>query len=386
MARRLWLAGLALLVLIAVPASAQEEFVFGVVLSGPQDDQGWNQAHFEGGSYAQAQVEGTRMIVVENPNSERTLLDVVNDLIDQGAQLIITTSDEFEADTTEVAAGFPDIPFINVGGDDVLTGEAPPNLGNVMGQMEWGKLIAGCAAALTTETGRIGYLGPASNFAPRRFAASAYLGAHYCFEEYADGDPDDLEFAITWLDDAALDPTEAANAFFDDGADVVILGIDSDDVMAVAGQRAGEGESVWTVPYNFTGACEVAPDVCLGVPYFNWGPAYADIVQDAKDNVWSQSWEWLGPDWQDINNADTTAVGFIPGPALDDSHLAALDDFIGNLADYATNPFVPESFALWAGPLSLQDGAELAGDGQLVNPLDVWYLAQILDGMEDTSE
>ncbi len=41
-------------------------------------------------------------------------------------------------------------------------------------------MIAGCAAALTTQTGQIGYLGPLINDETRRLASSAYLGAKYC--------------------------------------------------------------------------------------------------------------------------------------------------------------------------------------------------------------
>ena len=42
-------------------------------------------------------------------------------------------------------------------------------------------MIAGCAAALTTKTGQIGYLGPLINDETRRLASSAYLGAKYCW-------------------------------------------------------------------------------------------------------------------------------------------------------------------------------------------------------------
>jgi simple sugar transport system substrate-binding protein len=323
---------------------------------------------------------------------EVTLLDVATNMVDEGAQVIFTTSDEFEEDTTEVAPNFPDVVFINVSGDDVLTGEAPSNLGNVMGKMEWGKIIAGCAAALTTETGRIGYLGPLINFETRRLAASAYLGARYCYETYANGDPDDLEFTVTWIGfwfnipGVTLDPTEEANSFIDNGADVIISGIDTTEAITVAGQRSAEGDNVYAIPYDFAGACEEAPDVCLGIPYFNWGPAYTGIVQEVIDDTWEQRWDWVGPDWEDINNLDTSAVGFIPGPGLSEEHQATLNDFIADLAAYATNPFIPDSFALWSGPLSLQDGTELAPEGILVNPLDVWYLDQLLQGMIGASE
>jgi simple sugar transport system substrate-binding protein len=386
----------AFVALAALPALAQEDFVFGLVLVGPENDRGWSQAHYEGAQYVVENVPGTSFVHFPSLNPadapETTLLDVVTEMVDQGAQVIFTTSDAFEEDTSVVAEQFPEIVFINISGDDALTGEAPPNLGNLMGQMEYGKLIAGCAAGLTTETGNIGYLGPLINGETRRLASSAYLGARYCYENYRGLNPDDLTFTITWIGfwfnipGVTLDPTEETNSLFDNGADVVMSGIDTTEAIVVAGQRAAQGETVFAVPYDYLGSCDLAPEVCLGVPYFHWGPDYASIVQAVMDGMWQQSWDWVGPDWTDINNPDTSAIGYIKGDGLSEAASAQLDEFIANLADYATNPFVPASFALWTGPLSLQDGTELAADGQLVDPLDVWYLPQILDGMIGASE
>ncbi len=169
--------------------------------------------------------------------------------------------------------------FINISGDDALTGEAPANLGNIMGQMEDLKAVAGCAAALATETGHIGYLGPLINHETRRYTAAAYLGAQYCYRELT-GEwlLEILQFTVTWIGfwfnipGVTLDPTEVTNNFLDTGVDVVLSGIDTTEGIDVTGQRAGEGEKVWAVPYDFEGACDNAPEICLGVPYFNWGP------------------------------------------------------------------------------------------------------------------
>lgn len=177
--------------LAVVPAVAQEDepITFGMVLVGPRNDRGWSQAHFEGGEYVEEQT-GTEMLVFESLNPadapETSLRDVVTEMVDEGASLIFTTSDDFKAETHEVAAEFPEITFMHVSGDGVLTGDAPENVGNVMGQMVWGKLIDGCAAALMTETGQIGYLGPLINNETRRLAASTYLGARHCYETYRD--------------------------------------------------------------------------------------------------------------------------------------------------------------------------------------------------------
>ncbi|MDX2138950.1 MAG: BMP family ABC transporter substrate-binding protein [Chloroflexota bacterium] len=388
----------ALALVLALPTLAQDEFVFGMILVGPRDDQGWSQAHYEGGLYVEETVPGARMLVFERLNPadspETTMLQVVTEMVDQGAQLIYTTSDDFKADTHEVAAAFPDVQFIHASGDGALTGEAPPNVGNTMGQMEWGKMIAGCAAALTTQTGSIGYLGPLINEETRRLTASAYLGARYCYENYRGMSADDLTFTVTWIGfwfnipGVTLDPTEEANTLLDNGADVLISGIDTRQAIEVAGQRREQGEEVWGIPYDFMDSCgeegSVTANACLGVPYFHWGPEYKGITEAVIAGTYEQTWTWFGPDWSDLNNLDSSGIGFVKGAALTEENSATLDEFIAMLAEFAAEN--PENFALWVGPLNYQDGTEMAADGELVDRLDVWYLSQLLEGMIGASE
>jgi len=365
-----------------------EEFVFGVVLVGPKNDHGWSQAHFEGGQYIVDHMPGAEMIVFESLNPadkpEATLEGVVDDMVAQGAQLVVTTSDEFEEDTLGVAEKYPDLTIINVSGDDALTGEAPANLGNIMGRMEDMKAVAGCAAALATETGQIGYVGPLINFETRRLVASAYLGATYCYENYRQMDPAELQFEVTWIGfwfnipGVTLDPTEVSTNFFDTGVDVIMSGIDTTEAIDVAGQRAAQGETVWAVPYDFEGACEGAPEICLGVPYFNWGPSYLETATAVVDGTWTQSWDWNAPYWDDLTDNDQTAVGWVDGPALTGDLKTNLDDFISKMASGDVN--------VWTGPLNLQDGTAYLADGEVATDAQIWYLPQLLEGMEGASE
>ena len=85
---------LALLVVTAAPTLAQDdEFVFGLVLVGPENDHGWSQAHYEAGQFVEEHVPSTRMIFFPslNPadNPQTTLLDVVTEMVDQGAKLTL---------------------------------------------------------------------------------------------------------------------------------------------------------------------------------------------------------------------------------------------------------------------------------------------------------
>jgi basic membrane lipoprotein Med (substrate-binding protein (PBP1-ABC) superfamily) len=367
---------------------AVEPLVFGLVLVGPKNDHGWSQAHYEAGLYVEANLPESRMIVFESLNPadkpEATLEGVVADMVADGATLIFTTSDEFEEDTTTVATNYPDITFINISGDDVLTGEAPANLGNIMGRMEDMKAIAGCAGALASNTGSLGYLGPLINFETRRLVSSAYLGASYCWENYRGMDPADLTFTVTWIGfwfnipGVTLDPTETVTAFIDSGADVIMSGIDTTEAIDVAGQRAAQGDAVWAIPYDFAGACDQAPDVCLGVPYFNWGPAYLETALALQGGTWVQSWDWNAPNWADLTDNSVTAAGWISGPALTPEMQANLDLFIAGLASGEIN--------VWTGPINLWDGTEYIADGAVATDEQIWYLPLLLEGMDGASE
>jgi simple sugar transport system substrate-binding protein len=362
-----------------------------MILVGPRDDHGWSQAHFEAGEYIEEAL-GATMVVVDkvNPadNPALTIPQVVDEMIAQGAMLIFATSDDMKDGILEAAAQHPDVPMIWSSGDNAWAdGQAYlpdlTNLGNVMGRMEYGKMIAGCAAALQTGTGQISYLGPLINDETRRLANSAYLGARHCWTEVRGNAAADLSFNVTWIGfwfnipGVTLDPTQVVNEFFASGSDVVISGIDTTEAIVRAGQVAEGGELVWAVPYDYEGACEQAPTVCLGVPYFNWGPAYLEIGQSVLDGAFEPTFQWLAPDWADINNPDTSAIGFLKGEGLTAENGAELDDFIAALADGSLN--------LWTGPLNLQDGTALLADGEVATDQQVWYMPSLLEGMEGAS-
>ncbi len=365
----------------------QEEFVFGVVLVGPYNDHGYSEAHFKGAEYAQEKLDNVRFVYLDKMNAadrpNTTLEQVIDDMINEGADMILTTSDDFAADTDVVAAKYPDIPFVHISGDHAKTGVAPDNVANYMGQMEYGKAIAGCAAALKTQTGTIGYVGPLINDETRRLTASAYLGARYCYETYRGEDARDLRFVVNWIGfwfnipGVTLDPTDVSNDLINSGADVLLSGIDTTEAIVVAGQRADRGEKVWAIPYDYEGACSVKPEICLGTPYFNWGPAYVALIERARAGDHAPTWEWGAPDWNNINDHDTSAVGFVQGDALTDEERAIIDEYVAALASGAAKLFV--------GPLNYQDGTAFLADGVQATEDQIWYLPQLLEGMEGAS-
>jgi len=371
-----------------------EGFKFGMILVGPQNDQGWSQAHYEAGLYVVEQLglPADAMIVLDKVNpsdrSGTTVESVVDDMVANGAQLIFATSDDMKDGIEAAAAAHPDVPMIWSSGDSAWAdGKAYradlTNLGNIMGRMEYAKMMAGCAAALTTQTGEIAYLGPLINDETRRLVNSAFLGARYCWENYRGEDPATLGFEVKWIGfwfnipTLTLDPTQVTNEFLAAGADVVISGIDTTEAIVRVGQAAAGGEAVWAVPYDFEGACAAAPEVCLGVPYFNWGPSYLDAAQSVIDGEFTAEWLWVGPDWDDINDPDTSAVGWVSGDGLSTEASADLDDFIAGLGS--------GDIDLYVGPLNWQDGTAFLADGAEATDFQIWYTEQLLEGIVGAS-
>jgi len=367
--------------------AADPPFTFGLLLVGPYNDHGWSQAHYEGGKYVEKMVPGAKMIYIDKVNpADRpgvTIPQLVDDMVEKGARLIIANSDDMKDGTREAARQHPNSYFLHISGDDVLAGKGTPNLSNLMGKMEYAKMMAGFAAALTTQTGKIGYLGPLINEETRRLAASAYLGAKYAWETVLKKKSEDLKFQVTWIGfwfnipGVTSDPTQVAQNFFNTGFDVVLSGIDTTEALAVAGQKKKEGKNVSAVPYDYVGACQSAPDVCLGVPYFNWGPAYIGFVKAAMNKTWKPEWLWLGPDWKDINNPDTSIVGFVTGAALPAGAKPELDKFIKDLGSAKVN--------LFKGPLNYQDGKVFVKAGETASDKQIWHMEQLLQGMQGQS-
>ena len=362
-----------------------EGFTFGMILVGPQNDRGYSQAHFEGGQYV-AEQTGATMIVLDKVNPadlpEKTVDQVAADMIAEGAQLVIATSDDMKDGILLAAEQNPDVPMIWSSGDsaweDGKSFAGLDNLGNVFSKMEFGKMIAGCAAGLTTQTGSIGYVGPLLNDETRRLVNSAYLGASYCYDEYR-GESSALDFTVTWIGfwfnipGVTLDPTQVSNEFLDSGADVLISGIDTTEALVEAGKRAGEGQAVWSVPYDFEDACAEAPEICLGTPYFNWGPAYLEIVNSVVNDDFKAEWTWHGPDWDNLGDNTKSAIGWTDGVGLPEDAAGDLADFIDGLGSGDIN--------LFTGPLNYQDGSVYLEDGEEATDFQIWYTEGLLEGV-----
>ena len=79
-----------------------------------------------------------------------------------------------------------------------------------------------------------------------------------------------------------------------------------------------------------------------------------------------------------FNNPDSSAVGWVDGPALKADAKAKVQEFIKGLGD--------GSIDLWKGPLNLQDGTPYLKAGEKATDNQIWFLPQLLQGMKGASK
>ena len=131
------------------------------------------------------------------------------------------------------------------------------------------------------------------------------------------------------------------------------------------------------MPYNYKNACQGGEAACLGVPYFNWGPPFLDVLTRVADGTYKPAFDWLAPDYEALNNPDKSPVGFVEGKALPPEAKKALATFTADLASGKRD--------LYYGPLTYQNGDTFVPAGRTATDKELWFCPQLLSGMEGAS-
>src|SRR5512135_3301876 len=121
-------------------------FTFGMLLVGPHNDQGLIQATYEGGQYVEQHVTGAKMVYLENVYSGspsypgQTASQLAEQLVSQGAKLVIFNSDDMKDEALKFAKAHPDIYVIGASDDwtwkDGKNYQDSANQVDIMGRME----------------------------------------------------------------------------------------------------------------------------------------------------------------------------------------------------------------------------------------------------------
>ncbi len=331
-------------VTISLPEPQEGMTNVAFVYVGPIGDAGWTYAHNQGREYLEANVDNVHTVYLESIISEADAGRVMRNLARKRFDAIIATSFEFQFPMPEIAEEFPDTAFLHVSG--FLKNDA--NFGNLFGAMEQAKFIAGMVAgARAREDGsnRVGFIAPWPIAEVIRLGNALTMGVRETCPECEV----DVRWIFTWFDPEK--EIQAGESLLDAGATVVVTGADTPGPVQAAGERG-----LWGIAYDSNVSCDADPEHCLTVPYWNWGVAYAEFIEEVQAGTWSPS------DW--YVDADSGIVGVLG--VTSGSFPAAVPEWVIPLveekwAEMESGQF--DRFDLFTGPISDNKGNLVIPDG-----------------------
>lgn len=188
---------------------------------GGRGDQSFNDAAYAGlekavDEFNSEHEEGEA--VDDEPESARE--DRLRQMADGGANIIVGVGFAYEEAIDEVSPDYPDVAFGVVDGGDPTPDEKNCNVAYLGFAEHEGSFLVGAAAALKTETDKIGYVGGVHTDLIKKFEAGYVAGAK-------EVNPD-IEVMVSYIEEEDLsgfaDPAggqAAATGEFDKGADIV---------------------------------------------------------------------------------------------------------------------------------------------------------------------
>jgi basic membrane protein A len=249
-------------------ANAAEPLTVGFIYVGPKTDYGYNQAHAQGAASI-SKLPGVKIreeeMVPETVAVQKTMESMIN--LD-GAKLLFPTSfGYFDPHILKMAQKYPNVTFLHCGGL-YTEGKHPKNVGSYFGYIDEAEYVAGIVAALTSKSGKLGFIAAKPIPQVLRNINSYTLGARSVKPTVTTN----VIFTGDWS--MPVKEAEAANSLIDQGIDVLTAHVDSPKVIVELAERRGA-----MVTGYHANQSALAPKGYLTGAEWNWGKVYADYIK-----------------------------------------------------------------------------------------------------------
>lgn len=259
---------------------SKDSIKVGVIhLSDPAEGSGYTYTHDIGIMGMQQNLGLTdsqiiRKINVNDSDKEATR-KAIKECIDEGCNIIFSTSWGYMETTAQMAEEYPDVYFSH-GTGYMSNGK---NFNNYFGRIYQPRYLSGIVAGMNTKTNKIGYvaaMGSENSEVTGGIAAFA-LGV------YSVNPSAQIYVKVTnsWYDPAA--EKAAASTLLDMNCDVITQHCDTTYPQLLAQQK-----NVYSIGYN-SDMSKDAPDACLCSVIWNWSAYYTAAVQSVIDGTWDGS-------------------------------------------------------------------------------------------------
>lgn len=226
--------------------------------SGTIDDKSFNEGTWKGIVQFEREVGGIQTMYLQ-PSGEDTsdYVNAITDLVDNGYEMIITPGFKFETAIYEVQDRFPHVKFVLIDGTphdgDWANGPnfhvADNTLAVFYAEQEAG-FLAGVAAALATETGKLGFLGGMEIPPVQKFGWGYVAGIQYANEHFGtNAEISDSHYVYQGSFDDIPAGGIIASGMYDAGVDIIFHAAGGTGVGAIgeAIERQQAGEKVFVI-------------------------------------------------------------------------------------------------------------------------------------------
>ncbi len=323
----------------------------GILHVGAITDAGYNEAHHDGIEAMKKNLPNVEVIEAENVPESADAERVMENMIQQGAKLIIPASFGYLDPALNVAAKHPDVVFEHPSGYKLA-----PNLGTYWGSTPEAFYLIGIAAGKTTKTNKLGFVSA--------FPAGFILGNISAFHLGARSVNPNVEtrlvFTGGWVDHAK--EATATNALIDQGVDVIGSIVDSPITVVQTAEKRG----AYSVGYHFVGLGKFAPKGWISGVAFDWGPLYTRFAQQVMDGTWKS----------EAIMGDLTCDYMLLAPWGQ-----AVSQDTADLVAKQKQAIIDGKLKIWQGPIKDNQGQIRVKEGEVMSGDQINTMDWIVEGM-----
>lgn len=328
-----------------------EKVKAGFIYIGSANDGGYSQVHDEGRQEMLANIgeDKVETLVREDVPEDQTVENVMNEMIDQGANIIFANSYNYQDYMKKVAEANPDVKFMHFSGS--ILGD---NYGNYFGRMYQPRYLTGIAAGLTTQNNKIGYVAAMQTPEVIRGINAFTLGVRSV-------NPDatvQVVWTNNWYDPAV--EKQAAESLLDAGVDTIAQHQDT-----TAAQQAAADRGAFSVGYN-KDMREANPEGFIASPVWHLGALYTEQVQAVVDGTWAPSVYWGG-----IADGVVDISDF--GDCVSEETKAAVNE--------AREKIINGEFDVFTGEIKDQNGEVKVAEGQKLSDEELLSMMWFVEGV-----
>jgi len=360
--KKIWILLSLLLVAVLVatgcqagPVAEEEELQVAFIYIGQPGDLGWTYEHEQGRLMVEEELgdqvnTSTVPDVPEGPDAEKSIRDVVN----QGADVVFTTSFGYMDPTLTVAQDNPEVIFEHCSGY-----KTNDNMATYFGRMYQPRYLSGLVAGRMTENNQIGYVAAFPIPEVIRGINAFTLGVREVNPEATV----QVVWTNTWYD--PVKEREAAQALLDEGVDMIAQHQDTTEP-----QKAAKEAGVLSIGYD-SDMAQFVGDTVLTSPVWNWGTYYVDTIQEILDDTWEPHQFWGGLESDVVKLADLSPK---------------VPDDVAEKVDEERSRIIDTEWDVFCGPINGQDGSEMVAEGECMKDEEMLSMDWFVEGVEGTLE